>query len=221
MSRATINDELILGAEPRVDLLPPEVKVGRRAKSVRRRLGALFVAIIVLVGAGSAAASWYAMQSQANLVAAQARTTDLLGQQTTFAEVRQVQASLDTTIAAREFGASTEVDWKVYLGAVRAVLPADVAINTVDVDSTSPLAVYAQPSAPLQAPRVATLQLSLTSPNLPSVPQWLEKIKSLPGYADATPGSITRTETGAYKVDLVMHINSGAYSERFATTEGK
>lgn len=220
MSRATPVDEVVLGAEPRVDLLPPEVKAGKRVKATRRRLGFALFSVIVLVVAGVVAASWQAQQSQDELASAQARTSALLASQAKYAQVHTVQNDVDMTTAARKFGASTEIDWKAYLSEVRAVLPAEVTIDTVGVDSASPLTIFAQPTAPLQSARVATLTLGLTSPNLPSVPQWLEAIKALPGYADASPGTITRSEGGAYTVALVLNINGGAYSNRFAGAEG-
>ncbi|TFB52928.1 hypothetical protein [Cryobacterium sp. Sr3] len=221
MSRSKVGEELVFGGEPRVDLLPPEVKAGKKANATRRRLGATLVAVVLLMITGVGAATWHAQQSRDELASAQARTAELLASQAKYAEVNQVQNEVDITLAARQFGASTEVDWKAYLSQVRAALPADVSIDTVGVDAASPLGAYIQPTAPLQAARVATLTLTVTSPNLPSVPQWLDAIKGLPGYADATPGSIKRSETGAYTVNLVMHINGGAYSNRFADPEGK
>ena len=91
-----------------------------------------------------------------------------------------------------------------------------MAINTVDITSASPLILFDQPTAPLQAARIATILLTMTSPDLPTVPDWLEKLKELPGYADGSPGSIRRSDTGDYQVDLTLHINEGAYSNRFA-----
>ncbi|TFD30320.1 hypothetical protein E3T40_15060 [Cryobacterium sp. TMT1-19] len=221
MSRAKHSEELMLGVEPRVDLLPPEVKAGKKARETRRRLGAVLVGVLVLVGAGTAAASWQAEQSRMQLADAQSRSTELLAEQAKYAEVNQIQAALDITVAAREFGSATEIDWKAYLSEVKAVLPADVSIDSVGVDSASPLVAYGQPTAPLQAARVATLSLGLTSPNLPTVPEWLDALRGLPGYADANPGSISLSTDGAYTVELVMHINSDAYSNRFASTEEK
>ncbi|MBG6213155.1 Tfp pilus assembly protein PilN [Cryobacterium sp. CAN_C3] len=221
MSRSSVAEGLVLGAEPRVDLLPPEVKARKKTKATRQRLIGILVGALVLVAGGMVAASWQAEQSQAQLAAAQGRAAELLANQSKFSEVNQVQDAVDTTIAARQFGAATEVDWKAYLSSVRAVLPADVSIDTVTVDSASPLIGFGQATAPLQATRVATLTLGLTSPSLPSVPQWLEALEGLPGFADANPGSIVRAETGAYKVDLTLHVNDGAYSNRFAGTEGK
>lgn len=222
MSRRTAEREtLVVGGEPRVTLLPPEVRASRKARATRRLLGLATVGVIVLVGAGVGAATWNAGQAQVELAAEQARTADLLQQQAKYAKVRTVQEEVNLAMAARQVGASTEVDWKSYLLGIRAVLPSDVTIDTVTVDAASPLAAYSQPTAPLQAERIATLTLTLTSPKLPTVPAWLEAMKALPGYADGTPNSITQGEGGAYTVNLTIHVNEGAYSNRFATKEGK
>lgn len=216
MSRTPASEELVLGGVPRVDLLPPEVTSRQKGKALRRGLGLAVVAAIVLVGAGVASASWQAAIGQSQLADAQQRTTDLLAQQTQYIEVRQVQDDVDLSIAARQVGSSTEVDWKSYLEKIRAVLPPDVTLDTVSISAASPLVLFEQPTAPLQAARIATVMLSMTSPGLPTVPEWLTEMKSLPGYADGSPGSIKRSETGAYQVDLTLHINEGAYSNRFA-----
>ena len=189
MSRASADDVLVLGGEPRVDLLPPEVKARRKGKVLRRALGIAVVAMVVLVAGGIAAASWQAVQGQASLAAAQSRTADLLNEQVRYVEVRQVQDTVDATIAARWVGSSTEIDWKGYLERVRELLPADVSIDTVGIDAASPLEPYGQAVAPLQGLRVATLTLVVTSPTLPAVPDWLIDLQELPGYVDATPST--------------------------------
>lgn len=221
MSRAGASESLIVGGEPRVTLLPPEVKASRKAREVRRLLGLVVVGLVLLVGAGTAATWWQATQAQAELASAQERTTALLQEQVKYSEVRSVQTEVDLAVAARKVGASTEVDWKAYLRGIRSVLPHDVTIDTVTVDAASPLAPYQQPTAPLQSARVATVTLTLTSPNLPTVPEWLEAMKALPGYADGTPNSIKQEQDGSYSVDLTIHVNAGAYSNRFAGSEGK
>ena len=213
--------ELVLGAEPRMDLLPPEVRTLKKVKATRRRLGGLLVAVLVLVGAGVGASTRYAMQGQAELTAAQDRTTQLVTSQSKYSEVQKVQTALDTTVAAQQFGASTEIDWKVYLAKLQALVPSTVTIDTLSVDSASPLGPYEQATAPLQNVRVATIRILFTSPDATSVPEWLATMSTLTGYADSQPAVITRTDTGAYTVDFVLHVNEGAFSGRFATPEGQ
>lgn len=207
---------LEVGFEPRVSLIPPEVIAGRRAKAMRRSLlwGVLGVAAITIAGIGGAAA--LGLQSQLALASAQAQTTELLAEQHTFVEVRRVQDQVALTQAAQQVGASTEIDWKSYLQKVQATLPSDATMTSVTVDSATPLATYEQPTAPLQGARVATLTFQATSPVLPVVPAWLSSLASLPGFADATPGSVTLDETTKlYTVTITMHIDDAAYDKRF------
>lgn len=219
MSRSADRDELVVGGEPRVDLLPTEVRKRRKDKATRRALGWGVIGTVALVVAATLASTVGAIIGQSQLLDAQGRTADLLSEQAKYAIVRQVQAQVDTATAAREVGGSTDIDWKGYLQNIRAIIPADVAIDSVSVETASPFTAYAEPTAPLQEPRLGTLTLSLTSPDLPSVPAWLEAMKEMPGYADGSPGSITRSDTGAYNVGLTIHVNGGALSNRFASAE--
>ena len=218
MSRSTHDVDLILGGEPRVNLLPPEVAEQATTRALRKTLILATAGVLVIVVVGIGGAFWHAAQSTVNLMNAQAHTAELLTEQTKYVKVREVQTEVDTALAARAVGGATEIDWKAYLGAVRAVLPADVTITTVTVDSSTPLAPFAQPTAPLQGPRVATVTVSVSSPTLPPVPAWLEQLQTLPGFADATPSSIASTDAAPYLVTLVMHVNAGAFTNRFSQT---
>lgn len=208
---------LVVGGEPRVDLLPMEVRAQRRASSTRRSLGygvAATVVVVALAGGGAAALS---ISAQANLATSQAETGTILAQQTKFLDVRQVQDQVALATAAQQVGASTEIDWKSYLDKVQATLPANVVITTVNVDSATPLALFSQATAPLQGARVATVAFTATSPTLPQVPEWLVALAKLPGFADATPGTVTLdTTANSYTVNMTMHINQDAFDKRFA-----
>ena len=220
MSRKIDSDELILGGEPRVDLLPPEVFKRRQAKAVRRGLGIGTVGLLAIVLAGTGAATYVAGQAQAQLLAAQSTTTDLLAEQTKYAEIRTAQSQVDLVKAAQQVGVSTEIDWETYLLAVQGTLPASVVIESVIVDSASPILLYPQPTVPLQGARVATVDFTASSTVLPDVPAWLNGLTTLPGFADALPGSVTLDETtGVYAVAIKMHVNEAAYAERFASKE--
>lgn len=221
MSRAEARDELLIGGEPRVDLLPPEVRAQGSAKQTRRYLALGVVGVLVLTLGGVVLATFTAMQAQNDLQTEQARTQTILLQQQKYGEVRQVQTEVSLVEAGRKVGLSTEVDWKAYLLAVQKTLPSNVTIDTVTIDAATPLAVYAQPTSPLQGARVATLSFTAKSTTLPQVPTWLVGLAKLPGYADATPGSVTHDDTtNVYTVNITMHINSTAFTNRF-TAKGK
>jgi type IV pilus assembly protein PilM len=211
---------LVVGGERRVDLLPTEIRQLVVAKKLRDRLGLGVVASIVLVVLGTGAANVAVLKARSDLAAEQAQTGALLAEQAKYNDVRKVQAEVARINAALRIGAKTEIDWKTYLDAVQKTLPGNVTIDTVKIDSSSPLTEYAQSTAPLQGARVATLSFSARSPTLPAVPTWLDSLQTLPGFADALPDSVAKSDDGSYTVNITMHINDGAFSKRF-TAEGK
>ena len=217
MSRPGREEILVVGGEPGADLLPPELRQYGKARTLRRRLwsGVAALGLVMILGTGAAALE--AMQMQSNLTAEQNRTTALLVEQRKYGTVRTVQEEASLVKAGQQVGTSTEIDWQKYLNAVQATLPANVVLTSVTIEAGSPLQSYAQASVPLQGARVATLSFAATSATLPEVPTWLNSLTSLPGYADASPGSVTRDDTtGVYTVAITMHINEAAFTNRFA-----
>jgi hypothetical protein len=219
MNRSSEIRELVLGGEPRADLLPPELRARRQGRALHRALNIALVGVVVIMAASIGAVSFKAGVNQDDLAAAKLHTDEVLLDMTTYAEVTQVQDQYDATLIARELGLSTEVDWNAYLADIRTVLPADVTIDSVDVTTASPWTPFGQSEVPLTQSRTASLALELTSPVLPTVPEWLVGLKELPGYADASPGSISLTPEGSYIVSLALNINESALSNRFAIEE--
>lgn len=218
MSR--VHGVLVIGGEPRVDLMPPEIYKERAEKVARRRLILGVLGVLVVTLAGSAGATAMSLGAQVQLAFEQSRTPGIVAEQAKYVEVRTVQGQVDQVKAAQQVGVSTEIDWKKYLEGVQAILPPSVAIQSVAITSASPLAIYAQPTAPLQGPRVATVTFEATSLVLPEVPAWLTSLATLPGFADALPGSVTLDEASKeYKVNITMHVNDAAYAKRFALEE--
>lgn len=206
---------LVVGGESRVELLPPEVTARGKAKATRRMMAGV-VAIAVVISAGCyGAATLVASQSAARLESAQARTSQLIAEQAKFSEVGQVESQLVVARAARQVGTSTEIDWADYLAKVTAILPPGVVLTSVSTEGATPLAANAEVPTPLQGPRVGTIAFTATTPTVPDVSQWLESLATLPGFVDATPGSIEKGEAG-YTTSITMHIDSGAYANRFA-----
>ncbi|KQO97394.1 hypothetical protein [Leifsonia sp. Leaf264] len=208
--------DIAIGGVPRVDLLPAEVRSERTSKRLHRRIAVGVVLLAVLVVIGIAASTLAAITSAANLAIEQQRTNDLLLEQQKYSEIRQVQQQTTALTDAQRIGAWTEIDWKDYLQALTATLPATAVITDVSVDSASPLAEYTQATAPLQGPKVASVALSVTSTELPSVPDWIDRLATLPGFADAVPSAITGdATTGQYQVSVVIHVNKDAFRSRF------
>lgn len=219
MRSSSKDSSITVGGAPRVDLLPPEVRAERRTAALVRRAWAGVVVVGVVVGIGTGAAFLERMKSEDALMVAQGETQALLMEQTKYTEVRATQNQVGLIGAAQKVGGSTDIDWPGYLAKVQATLPIGVTITSVSLDQASPLVQYAQATAPLQGSRVATLTFQATSPTLPSVPDWLNGLATLPGYADAQPGTVT-LEDDVYKADITMHITADAFTSRFDTGTG-
>lgn len=213
------------GQEPRVDLLPVEVHQDRRGRAIARRtwFGAGIVAALVVIA--TAAATVQSMGARSDLAAAQAETTSIQQQQQQYGEVRRVEQDTALAAAAQEVGGSTEIDWKSYLGQVQQLLPEGVAITALNIDSSSPMQSFDQSTAPLQGMRVATLNVTVSSPSIPSVPDWNERLTKLPGYVDSNIDSISRgsvvgdtagTSSSTYQASISLHVNDGAYDGKYA-----
>ena len=205
---------LVVGGQPRANLLPPEIILKRKQLKTRRALRAGVLLVALATAAGCAATFGVASVAQVQAGLAQQTARELVLEQSQYQEVRDVQDTINTIVAGQQVGGSTEVAWRQYLLLLEGTLPSGVSLNTVKIETGTPMAAFQQSDAPLQGARVAALALSVTSKTLPSVPDWLRSMAELPGFVDAIPGSVKGSE-GSYTVEVLLHINSEAFSMRF------
>ncbi|TSD10412.1 MULTISPECIES: hypothetical protein [unclassified Curtobacterium] len=214
--RRTAPNEIVVGGRPSVDLLPTEVLADRRSRRVVRRMWAGVVLVAIVVGIATAGASLLSSQAHDDLTHAQEETLSLLQQQANYREVRDTEAGTALREAAQSVGGATEIAWQPYLASLKASLPAGVEITGVAIDSATPLETYAQADTPLQGQRVATLTIDAQSPTLPSVPSWLDAVKGLKGFVDATANSVTLDPTtGTYTVNMTIHVDQAAFDGKY------
>lgn len=213
-SRTVGKAPLVVGGQPRANLLPPEIVVKRKQLKTRRalRVGVFFV----FVATAAACVGVWALGSvsQVQLALAQDQSSALVTEQLSYGEVRDVQTTIATIKAGEEVGASTEINLRDYLAQLAGTLPSGVTMETVQIDLGTPMAAYAQSDLPLQGDRVGSITFTASSAKLPSIPDWLRGLEKLPGFVDATPGSVKLTD-GVYKAEVLMHINADAFSQRF------
>jgi Tfp pilus assembly protein PilN len=205
-----------LGGEPRVSLLPPEVNDAKHLRAARGRLIAAVFLVFVIVVAGTVGAFFLRVAAEASLNGARSAGESLTVEQQKYVKLQKIESGIALIQAGQQVGASTEIDWQKYLEKLQATLPAGVVIKTVSIESASPLVDYTQSTVPLEGSRVATLTFTATSPTLPTIPDWLDGLSELVGFADAVPGTVTLQDDGAYSVNITMHINSEAFALRYA-----
>lgn len=212
---------LLVGGEPRVHLLPPQVLIDRKGRVVRRRLGFGVLGVLVVVAIGYGAASLSLVNSQGNLLTAQDATSSILQQQAKYGDVLKVKADASAIQSSQVLATSQEILWAPFYQSFEATLPAGGSITSLSVSLDNPFGT--NPATPVVGPldgtHIATITGTL-SMQQSSISGWLNSLSSLKGFVDVTPNSVTSTQGGVYTVAITMHINKDALANRFAKNTG-
>ncbi len=209
-------DNLILGGEPRVFLLPPEAALREKARGMRRLSVLLLVLILVIVGAGYGWAFFQNADAQSALAASKAQTQSLVTQRQKYAKATTVAARVSDVEDSKKVGTSTEVLWADLIASVRSSLPAGVLIESATMKARAPWEPELAPAGPLREPRVATITIVISSPTILDATAIVRSLVNVPGFADATPDSVTEAD-GLYSTSVTLNVNKKALSNRFAT----
>jgi hypothetical protein len=207
-----------VGGLPTVSLLPRELRAAARERVLRRVfLGGVLVAVVV-AGLATAGASAISGAAQTRLDAANARTQTLVAQLGRFRDVQLLQQDIAVGNAAVEVASSTEIDWQQQLAIITAEMPADFVITSLQTDSASVYADFGQGSTPLDKPRAATIQMSLTATDVSVLPRWLYRLRSTPAYANAT-ASVSAGDESEYTVLVTIDLSAAALVNAKEPTE--
>jgi hypothetical protein len=214
-ARSAKDSKLVLGGPPRVDLLPPEVKASKGAAAIRRRLLVGVVAVVILSVAGYSVVTFGAVSASNRLSEAQEETTSLLAAQNEFVAVRDLQGRVTSIDAARLAASVGEIDFYSYANAFFSIMPKGSSLSLGFEASTSTLTI-AQPTLPIEGPRIATVTLKLTTKNLNQAAQYLSDVETFTGFEDGEADS-TKLSDGTYETTLTIHLNTDALRNRFRT----
>lgn len=207
---------LVLGGEPRADLMPAEVRVKRRGRGIRRLLALILVLSVAAVAAGVMWATVRAATATAELQAAQARTADLLTQQTRYSEVTLVASHKAKLEQDRLRVTATEVLWKQQLDPVLAVLPETATVVAVQARFPGLGETQFPPAGPLRQERAAEIVMQVLTPTVPEVTTWLRTLAGTPAFADEIPAVVT-LEDGGYLTTMTLNLSADALAERFGS----
>jgi Tfp pilus assembly protein PilN len=213
-SRSVGKAPLVVGGQPRANLLPPEIILKRKQLKTRRALRAGVVLVAIVTVAGCVATFGVSSVAQVQLAASQQQAQALVLEQAQYAEVKDVQLTIQTINAGQQVGSSTEVNWRDYVVALQKTLPDGVKLETVKIEAGTPMTAYVQSDAPLQGQRVGVITFSATSKTLPDIPDWLRGLAAVPGFVDAIPGTV-KSEDDHFLAEVTMHFNADAFSLRF------
>lgn len=206
--------DLIVGGEPRVELMPPVVAQRQREAAVRRLMVVVLVATILAVTGGFVVALLQNVTAQVALATAHARTEELLAEEQTYAEGAVVSGLLTKVQGARTLVSADEVLWARVYADIRASLPADVLLEELTLKSDVPWLDPAVPEGPLQATGVARVRVVLITPTFPDTAAVLRALEKSNGFAyDATFESITGF--GPYLSTVTYSLGIDALGNRF------
>ncbi|MEY9851710.1 hypothetical protein ABH923_001388 [Leifsonia sp. EB41] len=211
--------DIRVGAEPRVDLLPTEIRTARKHEKLVRRMGMGLVVTVAVVIAAVLGAAAFAFTAQVAATAEQGRSSALLKQQAQYAPLRAAQSEAALLKAGQSVGGATDIDWSAVGDSLLKSLPAGTTITDVSIDAASPLTPYQQSLVPGTPTRVATATVTISAPDLTTVTQWLSTIGGLPNVVDASAGAITAESTG-YKAIATLHYGVTAWDGRYLPTTG-
>lgn len=210
--------ELVVGGEPRVDLLPPEIRQARKGAAIRRGMFVLLGALLVIVVAGSFGTSMLAAAAATELAAEQAVTTQLFQQQQQYIEVRQNTQQISLIESAERVGSSTRVDWEAVLNSLVAAFPAGAGVRSFTIQSVTPTQGFPQSDLPLAQPRIATVLMLVLAPALVDAQAWVASLTPIAGVAEVTVSSVQWSDDlGGYLTTLTVSVDSTVLES--ATTE--
>lgn len=210
---------------PQVNLLPPEIHAARGLRSTRRVLALVLAGVLGVCGLGYVAALVEGSNADTRLEDAQADTTRLTMEQAQYAEVPQIKSVLADTHQAIALGMSTEVQWKPYLDAVTAVLPAGVSVESFATTGATPMTGIPASGHPLEPVSTGQITMTVRSLTVPDTAGLIEALDSVPGLGGAWTSAVTVTadEAGTpyYDVAASVQVLETAYSHRFDLAEGE
>lgn len=208
---------------PQVDLLPPEVRAGRKLRHTKRLLLLVVAGILLASLLGWVATLFAAASAQSELDGVMQDTARLQAEQSKYAEVPQVLGDIANIEGARTAGTSTEILWKPYFDALRAVTPVGVSIDDLSVTTATPMMVAPTATSPLAGPSIGQIVFTAKALAVPDTSAWLDALDAVPGLGDAWFSSSTLTETEGvvyWSISATVEVNNLALANRFAVEKG-
>lgn len=212
---------LVLGAEPRANLLPPEVHERVKARRTRGYLVLLVIVVFLATAGGFAFASIRALSAQSSLAAAQTRTLELIEEKATYSEVIATTSALALITDTQVDATSTEIIWGEIFDRIGLVLPVGkYFVDSWDASFPAPWEAPLLQDAPLQEPRVGQLTLRLVTETFPESAALYRSVSGVEGVADVRIETVELPEgTPGYRTTIVVALSAESLSDRWSDDE--
>ncbi len=204
-----------IGREPRVQLLPPSVRERERARGAMR-LGVLIV-ILGIVAAGALGALGFLRQAStvAALEAANARTSELFAERAQYSEATQVATTIDQVLQTQKSMTSYEIDLAELIAALQVRLGPGMTIASLTIEVQAPWGVPLAGEDVLAPPRIANIDLAVTSSTIPEGTAFRDALVTLPGFSSAVLRDTAVGTDGVVTTHIRLALATDAVSGRF------
>jgi Tfp pilus assembly protein PilN len=207
---------------PRVNLLPLEIIQKRRFRRVRRMLGVMVVAAVLICTGGVFWAQRGVSSATARLTTAQSEVTSLQTQAAKYSAVPEVVAQVEAAKTARTSAMGNDVLWYQFVNDLRGALPAGVAQEAVTVVLTQS-AGSAVAANPLSPAGIGTLSITGSADQYQQISAWLDALTKITGVSAPTLINATKSQDGTgssvtYSISAVL--TEAALSHRYDDKKG-
>lgn len=213
---ARASDRLVLGGEPRVQLLPQSVRDKEKAAVTRRRLAMLVVLSLVLVGGGYGLAWMRNNIAQQQLETARQATESILSEQAQYSEGTRAAALVAGIETAQRGVTTNEIAWADVISSIAALAPQGTSLDGAVVVAQASWEPALTVEGPLRSSRIALLTLTFGGPTTIDAATLTTRLSQLPGYVDSRFDSSIRSEDGRYATVIRVMLDGEAASGRFA-----
>lgn len=212
---------LVLGGEPRVNLIPPEVGERARRRRTRGYLVVAVIAVVALVLAGYAVATVRAIAIHQILEAEKVRTSELLDQRAEFADTIAVTQAVRVIELTREQATSTEVLWADIFDEITAQLGTSTFAEW-SAQAPAPWVAPLEASNALAKPLVATMTLTVRSTSPLDSAALYRRLLDLDATADMSYTFLEQPDGELlYLATMTLNLNSDALANRFPLGGGE
>lgn len=203
---------------PRVNLMPPEVLERRRFRKVQGRLIVVIVLVLLVIAGATTWSQLQVEKARDDLAATENNTSELKREQSQYAQVPLVMASVDQAKSARAEAMSNDVLWYRFLNDVALSMPSSVALSTMTVTMNDPSS--STTTSPLTVQGIGTASITGTAGDYPAVASWMDSVTEVTGVDSVTLQTATReattdgeASTVSYTAQLV--VTDAALSHRY------
>jgi Tfp pilus assembly protein PilN len=210
------------------DLLPLEINDSRRTRKIRRIVVSALAALVVVVVAWYALATYQMLMAQRNLTDAETSVQRLTRQQKTFSQLVTTQAASKAIGAQLTALLAQDLQWSVLLASLRNAAPSGIQVTGVNGAMLAPENIAAgtgSSSDSTAAKPIGALVVTGKGVSKAAVAAYVDSLAKVSGLGNPLLGDATEVDHSVQftvRVDITKDAIGGRYTKKSSPeTRGK